>query len=540
METATTTTDAAVRRHAVMGVSISNFKKIRRLDLVLDGERVQVIAGSPGQGKTSVLEALQAALSSYVPPSKVHQGADAAEIVIDLGGLGKLCRRIPSDPNGELGKARVIGDTWLTGPDGKPVKDAPNFIKGLLGAGTWFDPLAFIQLGDGPLDGKTGRLRMQRDMLLQSLSVQLTKSELLSRIVQEGNAACEVMNVLEDTGVIDLDRTDWGQHPTVIFDSFLDAIRSQYTAANAEFKQAEHELKARPAPAGLVSDKPVAELRAAVDAVSKAYYQAQAGQTGYEASLKRRDELRSAVAESEKLPAKTMVTAQLEKCRKDRSDISDTIDRLERELRAAKENLDEIDKRINKGAMLLSTIDAHEARVRDLAALEAELSGVGPVDVSELKTALDAATEAVKVRELQDAHDAASARVVAATGRVEVLGGLVKLFRDTLPSELLAKASLGIDGLCIQNDTICIGDIPIHQLGTSEALSIGVSLAAAMNPQLPYILIDRGESLGNSGLAAVAEEVAKHPGLTLFVTMVDDDAEAGPGVTVMSDGAAKQ
>lgn len=515
------------RRVRAVRVSISNFKKLRAVSIDFDGQ-MHVVAGKPDQGKTSVLEAVRAALSPYVPPSLVHTGADAAEIVIDLNGVGRLIRTIPADDEGQ----RVTGTTTITGVDGKPLSDAPKFVQSLCGFGTHFDPYKFVMLGDGEQKGRTARLREQRDMLLHSLPVGLSKKALSDRLQQEG------ANVAAAVKGLDLSGLDWDQHPSELLAAFEELAAGRLTETNAVLKQAEHEMKACPPPAGLVSEKNVDALVADQEAAAKAFYGAQGTQNGYEARIAERDRLREQVLKGQTLPARADVEQGLEKDCKDINDCKDRIDLLMTELERAKAALSDAEDKQRARTNLLEDIKAHEARVRDLAALEAEVSGVAPVDVSALEVAMREAVEAVAAKRQQVAHDKCVAAYTAAKERSDVLSTLVKLFRDTIPSEVIASSNLGVDGLALRDGLLHIGDVPLHQLGTAQALDIGVRMAAAMNPQCPFILIDRAESLGRSGLAALAEVMANYPGLTLLVSVVDEDAVPGPGVTVLRDGAA--
>jgi hypothetical protein len=113
----------------------------------------------------------------------------------------------------------------------------------------------------------------------------------------------------------------------------------------------------------------------------------------------------------------------------------------------------------------------------------------------------------------------------------------VTLFRDVLPSMLLARANLPLDGLAIEDETIVINGVPLHELGTSEQIRVGVVIASALNPLAGFVLVDQAESLGREGKKALAS-VAHELGLQLIMTVVDPDAVPGPGVTVMRGGEA--
>jgi tRNA modification GTPase len=85
--------------------------------------------------------------------------------------------------------------------------------------------------------------------------------------------------------------------------------------------------------------------------------------------------------------------------------------------------------------------------------------------------------------------------------------------------------------------SIQIDGVPLHQLGTSQQIAVGVKVAAAVNPKSGFVLVDGAESMGGKDRRALAE-AAEVLGLQLIMTVVDPDAKPGPGVTVMRGGAA--
>jgi hypothetical protein len=137
----------------------------------------------------------------------------------------------------------------------------------------------------------------------------------------------------------------------------------------------------------------------------------------------------------------------------------------------------------------------------------------------------------------QDALDAAAKDAHAARERAKRYDALVEFFRDTLPRELLANAELPVEGLSVDADQILINGIPLHQLGTSQQIRVGVLIASRLNPASAFILVDGAESMGKKDRAELAK-VAHELGLQLIMTIVDPDAVPAPGVTVMEAGAA--
>ena len=122
----------------IVKLEASNFKRLRAVEINPDGNLV-VIAGRNGQGKTSVLDAITAALggtSTKALPRPIRDGEDKAQIVLETEDL--IVTRTFS---GTASKLTVKG------------KDGSTFSKGqakldeLLGRLS-LDPLAFTQLSE--------------------------------------------------------------------------------------------------------------------------------------------------------------------------------------------------------------------------------------------------------------------------------------------------------------------------------------------------------------------------------------------------------
>ncbi|MFF2822652.1 AAA family ATPase [Arthrobacter koreensis] len=122
----------------IIKLEASNFKRLRAVEISPDGNLV-VIAGRNGQGKTSVLDAITAALggaSTKALPRPIRDGEDKAQIVLETEDL--IVTRTFS---GTASKLTVKG------------KDGSTFSKGqakldeLLGRLS-LDPLAFTQLSE--------------------------------------------------------------------------------------------------------------------------------------------------------------------------------------------------------------------------------------------------------------------------------------------------------------------------------------------------------------------------------------------------------
>ena len=122
----------------IIKLEANNFKRLRAVEISPDGNLV-VIAGRNGQGKTSVLDAITAALggtSTKALPRPIRDGEDKASIVLETEDL--IVTR----------KFTASGSTLtVKGKDGATFSKGQAKLDQLLGRLS-LDPLAFTQLSD--------------------------------------------------------------------------------------------------------------------------------------------------------------------------------------------------------------------------------------------------------------------------------------------------------------------------------------------------------------------------------------------------------
>lgn len=131
-----TTTDTGLR---IVELRAENLKRLKAVEIKPDGD-VVVIAGRNGQGKTSVLDAIEFALAGTAAqkttPRPIRDGEDTAHVVLDLGDL--IVRR---EWKGERQNLAV------TARDGAKYSSPQRMLDDLIGRLS-FDPLAFSQLSE--------------------------------------------------------------------------------------------------------------------------------------------------------------------------------------------------------------------------------------------------------------------------------------------------------------------------------------------------------------------------------------------------------
>ncbi|WP_435582881.1 AAA family ATPase [Amycolatopsis thermoflava] len=139
-----TTTEKPLR---IIELQAENLKRIKAVDIRPEGD-VVLITGRNGQGKTSVLDAIEFALAGTAAqkttPRPIREGEDTARVVLDLGDL--------------IVKREWRGDRQaltVTAKDGARYPSPQRMLDDLIGRLS-FDPLQFSNLPD----------REQREALL--------------------------------------------------------------------------------------------------------------------------------------------------------------------------------------------------------------------------------------------------------------------------------------------------------------------------------------------------------------------------------------
>lgn len=144
-------------RTRIVGLEVSNFKKLRTVNIAPKGNLV-VIGGKNGAGKTSLIDAVACILGGKdeVPDVPVRRGEDKATIVADLGDI--IVRRVFTKEGGT--------SLRITNREGA-VFPSPQAMLDKLTGKISFDPLSFYRMA--PKD--------QRETLRHLVGIDLTENE---------------------------------------------------------------------------------------------------------------------------------------------------------------------------------------------------------------------------------------------------------------------------------------------------------------------------------------------------------------------------
>jgi hypothetical protein len=218
----------------IVSLQAENFKRLRAVRIEPDG-RLALITGKNAQGKSSVLDAIQAALGGKdaVPTKPVRDGAESARVVVDLGDL-IVTRKFSG------GRTSLVVESrdGLKHPSPQSVLDA---VVGPLS----FDPLAFSRQTSKQQAQTLRELvpGLDTTALDNERKAAFDKRTDVNRDVKALQAQLEAMPIVnapdEEASIADLAR----QHRA--------ASEKAAAHARAQQKQAEHERAVEAATAAL-------------------------------------------------------------------------------------------------------------------------------------------------------------------------------------------------------------------------------------------------------------------------------------------------
>lgn len=130
----------------VLKLVAQDFKRLRFIDIT-PPENVVTITGKNAQGKSSVLDAVLAALgggrTGAQPDMPIRKGAKEGKVVVHLGHQG--CELIATRTWKEGADGNITSEVWLENPDGARFPQAQTRLNKLIGELS-FDPLAFVHM----------------------------------------------------------------------------------------------------------------------------------------------------------------------------------------------------------------------------------------------------------------------------------------------------------------------------------------------------------------------------------------------------------
>lgn len=429
-------------------IKISNFLGIEELE-VAPG-KVNLISGGNRQGKTSLLEAIEKAVTNRERrPRVIRDGADQAIILIDLED-GTTIRRSITPKTSSLAVTK----------DGFKANAPQAFLSGLIGSYA-FNPVDFINEDE----------KKQTEILLQAVPIAVTPEQ-----------------VIEWTGLQPFG-IDYSQHGLQVCRDVHKALYGARREANGTVKGIHAEVDAISVPAGFdpepyrsVTLKEKYDALKAAQKHNKALEEMKRDIADAERSLSGIDAAVAGDVDRINLESGYEVKAIEEKIAALQAKITEVITQRDNDIRAVRED----------GAE-----KAHNLReYRD--GLTRTLNATPwkePIVLASLEKEVEE-YEAKKLLVNQfDQREGAKARLAAAKTEAEKLDAAVKVMAAK-PQELVAAADLPIKGLGIDDEGhVTIDERPLKSLSTSEQIRISLEIARVTAGPLKLVCIDGLEAL---------------------------------------------
>jgi hypothetical protein len=454
----------------IIGLKIKNIAGIEAFELAPDPGDHIVIGGPNAAGKSTVLNAIAAALGgkTHRPRRPVKDGAEEGETVVDLGDIVVKWR------------AKAGGREYLevTSKDGATFRSPQSMLSKLWGDRT-FDPLAFF--GADP--------RAQVDHFAKLVGADLGSFDTkIHRLTAERR----------DIGR-DAKKAQGAADSATCYD---DAPETQVDT-KALVKELTRRREYNDMTAMLARE--IAHLEANADVADKT-------------ALSQIDQHNEGIEHIEKSTAEEV------------SRLRDKIESLEREIELAEKSIK--DKIQNKNELIADHYDSIEQlesdRDIDTARRAEEIEEKRREFESRERKDDKEVTEAIYGADEQNAKHRANAK---ASVLKDTADELKKLYAektdeiDKVKSEravTIEAAPIPIDGLGVDGSILTYRGRPIEQCSTAEKLKIWFALCLAEDPAIRIMPIDRWQDLDGESRALV-KSMADEAGVQIWTTVVGED-----------------
>jgi predicted ABC-type transport system involved in lysophospholipase L1 biosynthesis ATPase subunit len=183
-----------------------------------------------------------------------------------------------------------------------------------------------------------------------------------------------------------------------------------------------------------------------------------------------------------------------------------------------------------QAAELVARAEKLEERAATVqAALDALDPLPDPIDVSELRGAINAAMRANDEIEAQERQRALHKKAVDdLTAASTMAASLTEAMKDRIRQKeaAIAAAPMPVPGLGFGAGDVLFNNLPFDQASTAEQIRVSMAIAMAANPKLRVVLIRDGSLLDAKSLAIV-EQMAEEHDFQVFIETVRNDDKVG-------------
>jgi hypothetical protein len=504
-ENETMATDPTIK---ITRLRITNFRGIASLDVPV-GAGGAIFSGSNGEGKTTAIESINAALEGVgIGPEAIRIGSDKSEILVDLDKVDES-RRTKLEVKRTIGKKSK--SVAVTGSDGVPLPKPAEQLAALFG-GRALDPLKFLMA-----DAKE-----QRRIVLAANPVRVTGEDLTrwTGEAKDWNVDGHGQEVL--ARVRDMyfkQRTDAGK------------LADQAKAA-AELKAQESDRLRIENPETMTTEAARTHVAAAERELAVLHERRYMAEKREAAGAETREKIAGLRSKAEELMARPEAVgptaAELRDVPALLADAEQAFDRARLTLEAARARMDEVQRHgeIAKSLEIQATTAMAQANE-----LEAAIATEDTGDLAALVTAAEATKQeaqslvvrAESAAKWKAAVDAAKAYDIDKRMKDlewERLDTIVKTLTTDAPAEIAKRADL-IEGLEVTPDSILLDGKDITLLCGAEKMRFAVTLAKRVAGKARILTVDGLEQIAPSKQPEFVRTCLEG-GWMLFATIVAD------------------
>jgi energy-coupling factor transporter ATP-binding protein EcfA2 len=451
-------------------LKIKDFIGIEEIEIKVG--KVNLIKGVNGKGKTTILEAIQKAISNSDKRTRViRDGTQKAELFVELDNGLEISRNLTKK-----------GGNYLTvRKDGFNQNSPQTLLNSLVGAYS-FNPVEFI----------AAKPKEQAEVLLNIFDIKLTEEEVQQWVGNEEP----------------LPPVDFGQHGLKVIEALYKAFyeKRRLVKVEAQLISNSYGVEAAKIPPEFNPEEYRGiSLRDKYDELKKA--QDHNRIIDKSKSLIRDIDLRieSTNKEIERIEAETIAAIKLleEKISELKRRIEEKKQTKETVINGYLEQIEALLDRKTKGEQFLA-----ESKPIDTAPLEKE------VEEFEEKKGLVATYDTVhRLAEEKKEYDS----------QIKGLENIVQLLKDK-PQEIIKKAKFPISGLTIEGDNVSINSRPISDLSEGEKIKIALEIARVTSGELKIVCVDGIEVLDPDNKKIFMEEIKKDD-MQYFITQATGDEE---------------
>ena len=465
-------------------IKIKNLFGIKECEL--DGSSVE-LTGTNGAGKTSILDAIRYALTNDSERDLIiRDGEEGGEILIETD-TGLTINRMKREGQVDY-KSIKEGRNTVSSPE--------SFLRSLF-SDLQIDPVAFIGMP------KKEQNRIILDLIDFSWDLNWIKDK-FGEIPSGVNYEQNILQVLSD---IQAENGDYFKHRQDLNRdiknkrAFIKEIAASLPPKYDAEKWESFDISA--------AYKQLTEIQHSNSVIQRA----KAFKDSYEGKL------RGLEADKE-----LKLSAAEKKIASEREGLTQDITRMKEQIKAAEEILLRLDDKLKAEKALIES--NHETAVIKL---EQDMGTAGEfidreiIDTAELQAEIDTA-EAMRAH-LNEYNRMKTLEVEAEKLQEESneLTRKIELARS-LPGEILATATIPVEGLTVENGVPLIHGMPVSNLSEGEKLDLCVDVAISKPAGLQIILIDGIEKLSETNRKRLYKK-CKDKGVQFIATRTTDDPD---------------